>query len=93
VSDRPWQHCYTCRDYLTERRELLAEAMGRAAREQGRDVIEIADEFMAGAHRRHVEEGKPLRPGGPICVTDPDLGRLMATLAMLGANLDAEAIR
>lgn len=82
LSSDAWRYCYTCRDYLSTRRERLAIELGKRAKQTGRDVIELADEFMDAAHQRHLD-GQPLREGGPTRVTDPVSGRL-AALAMLG---------
>lgn len=75
-----WKSCYTCRDYAESRRAVLAEPLANKAIREGRDVREVADEFMLGAHRRHLD-GQPLRPGGPTSVTDPAFGRLAALLS------------
>lgn len=75
-----WKSCYTCRDYALARREVIAVPLGDKARREGRDVIEVVDEFMAAAHRRHLN-GEPLRPGGPTRIGDPALGRLAALFA------------
>lgn len=83
-----WKSCYTCRDYAEHRRETIAGPLGAKARREGRDPIEVVDEFMWAAHERHLD-GAPLREGGPTRVTDPTAGRLLATFAMLGQNLPA----
>jgi hypothetical protein len=82
-----WASCYTCRDYARERREAIAVPLANKARTQGRDVVEVVDEFMAAAHERHLT-GEPLRPGGPVRVTNPTAGRLLATYALLGQMAD-----
>lgn len=76
----PWQSCYTCRDYATHRRADLAEPLADKAIREGRDATEVVDEFMAGAHARHLD-GTPLREGGPTRITDPVVSRLAALLA------------
>lgn len=76
-----WKSCYSCRDYLTpEKRLVLADSLGDKAKREGRDVIEVVDEYMLAAHERHLG-GQPLRPGGPTRVTDPAIGRLAALLS------------
>lgn len=75
-----WQFCYSCRDYAEHRRETLAGPLADKAIRDDRDVVEVVDEFMAGAHQRHVA-GTPLRPGGPTRVLDPALGRMAALLS------------
>lgn len=75
-----WKSCYSCRDYAEYRREVIAKPLAVKARREGRDVIEVVDEFMLAAHDRHLN-GDPLRPGGPTRVTDPTLGRLAALLS------------
>lgn len=84
-----WKGCYTCRDYATWRRRVLAQPLADKARREGRDVIEVTEEYMAGAHQRHIG-GLPLRPGGPTRVTDPFAGRTVATYALLGSKLTEE---
>ena len=66
-----WKSCYTCRDYATERREVIAQPLADKARLEGRDVIAVVDEFMDAAHVRHAVSGQPLREGGPTRITDP----------------------
>jgi hypothetical protein len=83
-----WKSCYTCRDYAAHRRYQLAQPLGEKARREGRDVIEVVDEFMWAAHERHLD-GTPLRDGGPTRITDPTAGRLLTTLAMLGRMVDS----
>lgn len=80
-----WKSCYTCRDYAEHRREVLAVPLADKARREGRDVIEVVDEFMLAAHDRHVDRGEPLRPGGPTSITSPAANRLI-TLMMLGSQ-------
>lgn len=89
--DAAWKSCFTCRDYARERREAIAEPLADKARLEAREVIAVVDEFMAAAHVRHVTTGEPLRKGGPTRVTDPTVGRLLATYAMLGARLTPPA--
>lgn len=76
----PWKSCYTCRDYAEHRRHVIVEPLTDKAIREGRDVVEVVDEFMAAAHERHLS-GKTLREGGPTRVTDPALGRLAALLS------------
>ena len=80
-----WANCYSCRDYALHRREVIAGPLAAKARWQGRDTVEVVDEFMLAAHARHLA-GQPLRPGGPTRVTDPDIGRFaaMISLGLLG---------
>lgn len=75
-----WRSCYTCLDYTEHRREVLAGPLADRAIREGRDAVDVVDEFMAAAHERHLS-GTPLREGGPTRVTDPVLGRLAALLA------------
>ncbi len=75
-----WKSCYSCRDYAETRRHALAEPLAEKARREGRDVIEVVDEFMLAAHDRHMT-GEPLRPDGPTRVTNPEFGRLAALLS------------
>lgn len=89
MSGQAWQSCFTCRDYAEHRREQLAPHLADKARREGRDVIEVADEFMMAAHVRHLN-GVPLREAGPTRVTNPEIGRILATYAMLGAALEAD---
>lgn len=81
-----WKSCYSCRDYAEHRREALAVPLADKARREGRDVVEVVDLFMAAAHRRHMA-GEPLRPGGPTRATDPRIGRLLATYALIGSGV------
>lgn len=78
-----WKMCFKCRDYAHARKEILAPKLAAKAELASgeRSIIEVIDEFMMAAHRRHVESGEPLRPGGPTRVTDPAVGRLNAMLA------------
>lgn len=76
-----WQVCFTCRDYAKMRRDLLAEPLANKAQKEGRDVIEVVDEFMNAAHKRHMDANSPLYPGGPSTVTDPRLSRLAALMS------------
>ncbi len=75
-----WQSCYTCRDYATYRREELALPLAKKASREGREVVEVVDEFMIAAHNRHLD-GTPLREGGPTRVLDPMVGRMAALLS------------
>jgi hypothetical protein len=77
-----WKSCYTCRDYALHRRELLAGPLADKAQREGRDVVEVVDDFMLAAHDRH-QAGEPLRPGGPTRTTDPNLARTAALLAQI----------
>lgn len=76
-----WQSCYTCRDYARERRDAISAPLAGKARREGRDVVEVVDEFMDAAHHRHVATREPLREGGPTRVIDPTIGRLAALLS------------
>jgi hypothetical protein len=87
-----WKFCYTCRDYAEHRREALAVPLADKARREGRDVIEVVDEFMLAAHDRHLT-GEPLRPDGPTRVTNPDAGRLLATYALIGSMTEPRTPR
>lgn len=77
--------CCTCADYLQHREDTLPLLIANSARRQGRDGVEVFEEFMTAAHQRHLD-GEPLRPDGPTRVTDPYLGRLAALMA-LGAGM------
>ena len=87
-----WKSCYSCGDYATSQRERIAVPLADKARREGRDVIEVVDEFMLAAHERHIA-GEPLRPGGPTRVTDPAIGRLAALLSpgLFGSKFDGGA--
>jgi hypothetical protein len=78
-----WGSCYTCRDYSENRREVIAGPLAEKATREGRPVVEVVDEFMMAAHRRHMSSRQPLYPGGPISYTDPAIRRL-AHLMMPG---------
>ncbi len=75
-----WKSCFSCRDYVERRRSVIAQPLADKARREGRDVIEVVDDFMWSAHRRHMS-GEPLREGGPTRAVDPTLGRLAALLS------------
>lgn len=75
-----WTYCFTCRDYADERREIIAKPLADKAHREGRDVIEVVNEFMNAAHARHIESGEPLRSGGPTDVVNPAIRRLSAML-------------
>jgi hypothetical protein len=79
-----WKSCYSCGDYREHRRESLAQPLADKARREGRDVIEVVDEFMGAAHERHLS-GTPLREDGPTRVTNPLAGRILSTYALLGS--------
>lgn len=81
----PSERCYSCLDYLNHRQDSLPELIAIKANREGRPGREVFEEYMTGAHRRHLD-GEPLRPGGPTRITDPYLGR-MAALMALGAGL------
>lgn len=76
-----WKSCYTCRDCADHRKETIAEPLAAKAKREGRDVIEVVDEFMYAAHDRHTETGEPLRVNGPTRFSNPEFGRLAALLS------------
>lgn len=76
-----WQACYTCRDYAKKRRDAIAGPLADKARKEGRDVIEVVDEYMLAAHARHTSTREPLYPGGPTSQLDPTLGRIAALMS------------
>lgn len=76
-----WQMCYTCRDYAEHRREAIAQPLADKAKREGRNVIEVVDEFMLNAHSRHMSTGEPLRPDGPTSLVDPRLRRIAMLMA------------
>lgn len=75
-----WATCYTCRDYTERRIDSIAPPLADKAEREGREVIDVVNEFMLAAHKRHLG-GQPLREGGPTRVTDPELGRLAAMMS------------
>lgn len=83
-----WKSCYSCRDYAEHRREAIAKPLADKARREGRDVLDVVDDFMLAAHRRHLD-GEPLRPGGPTQIIDPTVGRKLAAYALLGRLADS----
>lgn len=75
-----WMYCFTCRDYALNRREVIAEPLADKAQRESREVVEVVDEFMIAAHRRHTSTGEPLLPGGPTELMDPALRKLATML-------------
>lgn len=75
--------CYTCRDYMVFRFNVLARALADKAIETGRDPEEIAADYMTKVHDRHMTSGEPLREGGPTRVINPQIGQAVAFLASL----------
>ena len=75
-----WKSCSSCGDYMQHRRGVIAQPLADKAQREGRAVIDVVDEFMRGAHARHMA-GHPLRTDGPTRATDPAIGRLAALLS------------
>jgi hypothetical protein len=81
-----WTYCFTCRDYADKRREVIAKPLSEKAQREGRDVVNVVDEFMNAAHSRHMTHNIPLLPSGPTGIVDPSLRRLatMLTSGVIG---------
>jgi len=78
-----WKFCHTCRDYAEKRREAIALPLAARAKQQGRHITVVVDEYMMQAHARHMITGQPLLPGGPTGLINPATRRLVATMAAL----------
>lgn len=52
-----WKSCFTCSDYADVRKEAIAIPLADKAEKEGRDVIEVVDEF----HVRRARTAPDLR--------------------------------